>query len=354
MSLLQAQNTGFKKTVQGQGVVDSSGNCRIPFPPAASGTIESGSVTIYDSPIGIVWMELLNNQVVDTVVGQSTCGNIQRNGADVLEFVTSGLTGNIGQAIHATFFCVVTPEELTNLVIPGHDSLPTPGTYVRQVVNGVNYTISGGPPHTFNINLLASDQSLIIGVGVGSGPATFTVTGVTTQVAYLTGWQLFSGQEVAIPCYGQLDITVQIQITGITGNAIITIAAMPDDVQMGSNNQPINVMDGGSQYQYVTANVPAASNVMLLGIPPAGYAYRIQLMSVWADSTTPSASAHLGVAFGVNNTAISAYAFIVYSGANGTSGIVHPNILVAYSVWLHNTYAVGGTGTVVYRQEQLT
>lgn len=348
VTFIQDIDTGFKKTIQGVGVVDSTGTCRIAIPPAASGTIETGSVTIYDSPGSAIWMKVLNGQIVDTVVGQSTCGNIQVNGADVLEFVTTGLTGFVTTpptSFHATFFCVVTREAVTNLVIPGHDSLPSIQLPPRQIINGVNYTASGGPAHTFNIPLLTSDQSLLIGVGTGSGPAVFTVTGNQTQIAYVVSYQLYGGQCITIPAYGGLDTTVQVQITGITSNAIVTIAGMPNFAQVGSAVQPIMSADGLGTYSNITQSLAAGTEVAILPTLALPLMYRIGSILVSAPTTVAGT-----VTAGVR---VSGGAFITrgYSAVGGLILSWFGSITFSNQLNGFNQTAVAASVDIYYRTE---
>lgn len=304
MTIAQSSSVSFKTTIQGQGLVDSNGNCAIPFLPPDKSMIYTGAITIYDSPPSAVWMVLLNHQIVDTVVGQSTCSNIQLSGNESIQFATSGLVGFINVTFHATFFALVSPADNTELIIPGHDSLPSPSLPPRQIVNGVNYTVSGGPAHAFDIPLLPSDQSLLLGVGVGSGPCDFAVNGNTTHLNYLTTYKIYSGQFLQIPAYGTLDNTVHVVLSNIPSNAIVTIAATPDNVQVGSPVQSTRTQVGNGPCIYQVTACPAGAVTPILSVPPSDLMYVIYSISIQADTTTLNVPAHCRVSTNTNDVTL--------------------------------------------------
>jgi len=350
MTIVQNSVDSFKTTFQGSGVVDSNGTCTIYFSSPNKGTYYTGSIIIYDSPPGAVWMKLLNGVVVDTVIGQSTCANIQLTGNEQIRFVCSGLKGYIGQTFHATFFCVVSPEFDTNLIIPAHDSFPQVQAYVRTVFAGniVN------PGRTIQVDLQPSDRSLLIAIASGSGPATITVTGNSPNAtppgsgaAYLVSYVLFSGQSIQIPAYGAIDPVVNVQFTGVTGNALVTIAAKPDDAQIGSVTQPVNVIDQNGPTTNVILQLAAGpTSGTLLAAPPTGSINRIFSLFAHAATTVFNAALFLRIQTGAG-------IFLIgnYTQANGVILSWVGNMPINDSLVLNNNTSVASNGYCCYRNE---
>lgn len=123
MSSFQASSaTSYKRFISGAGIVDSAGNCTIIFDSAPKGSYYTGSISVYDSPIQATWLVAINGVNFDIISGQATCAGIQIGPNDSLTISTTGLSTLIGNTIHATYSVIVSPENDTDLLIPGHDT----------------------------------------------------------------------------------------------------------------------------------------------------------------------------------------------------------------------------------------
>lgn len=146
MSISTGQNSvdSSKRYIAGQGVVDSSGNCEIDIPNPPSGSFYTGSVCVYDSPPNTQWVVAINGLNTDVAQGVASSAGIQIGSGDTLTIKAANLQLQTGTTYHATFSCIISPENNTNLIIPGHDPIiPFPAGNNTQVATGALTTAGG-------------------------------------------------------------------------------------------------------------------------------------------------------------------------------------------------------------------
>lgn len=225
-----------RQFLSGQGLVDTTGTCRIELPTPPMGSYYTGSVTVYDAPIIVEsrWTVYVNNFPVDVASGQSTVANLQIGHGDTLVLQSNQLQAYVGQTFHCAFVCIVSPADQTNLIVPGHDAyfsnsaianngrsvgsvaLPSiggPQTVDVQVTPGDNYLAvfnKGAPVLLF---VQGDQSSMIIGydvVGGFTGPAIFPVFPLIDSSYTITATPIFipSSTITAIAYASKPDIPV--------------------------------------------------------------------------------------------------------------------------------------------------
>lgn len=149
--------------MQGQGIVDGSGNCEIDFLAPPTGLIYTGSITVYDSPVTALWQVLVSGVPTDKISGTQTCGGIQVGTNDIITLTAGGLQQFIGQTFHATYAVVASPEDNTVLIAPGHDTLIPPGQLANAqlILDQENITVTN-PGKSFTLNLPACAALLVV------------------------------------------------------------------------------------------------------------------------------------------------------------------------------------------------
>lgn len=312
-SVGQSSAFASKRFLQGDGTVDSNGNCEIDFLPPPSGFFYTGSITMYDSPSGVQWNIAVNGQTVDVANGQATTGGIQLGPNDTLSITASGLNGYIGNTYHATLACIISPEDNTNLIVPGHDPYSTAPqeTLVLGPEEASVTATSGAAYQSFPININPTDRSVVIFLdntgesGTGSLAEIYaTIVGVESNKQYGPGWNLantstdsisWSDVVVALPCYGTLETEFNLNI-GIVASGgtvhqsfTITVFSVPDQnipgqVQILDSNQlpisvtnPLAVVDAPGSTKMLGAALTEAYQV-LVGPPATGYIREIDTL----------------------------------------------------------------------------
>lgn len=133
--MANSSSGAYKTYITGSGVVDSSGACTITINQAPSGSIATGSVIVYTSPSNAEWIVMVNGQAIDLISGPCNCQGLQVASGDELTLSCMTLQGFEGQVMNATFSAVITDENNTDLLLPGHDTFfPTVGGIIQRFI----------------------------------------------------------------------------------------------------------------------------------------------------------------------------------------------------------------------------
>lgn len=342
---------GQRSSLTAQGIVAANGTITLKFDPPPQGYVNTGTVTVYNSPNGAIWNVNVGApttvpgaaQVVAPVVntkGTAPIGGIQCNSSEVLTLTSSGL--NPGLVVNAVFAFVQDVEGRVEGVAP---SAPGQGIFQSGDARVAAFGQISVPFQTFSstisIPLLAGERSLVfLGYNVTPGHAQFTnleilvsgnnsLVNWTGNLGYTTSSignpiaQVNSYEPLTIPIYGVEDTVAFMQLSGfgsVSGTALIqyVILALPDAVLTGSQANPLIVQQvspttpaealagvffdaivAGTKDTAVTA-IPAAANTnaTLTPAPLAGALFRVGTISVTQGSNTAGSFQILGATSG--------------------------------------------------------
>jgi hypothetical protein len=348
----------YKQSVNGNGIVDSIGNCTIFFPPTPAGSYYTGTVTVYTSPNAAKWQVQINGQIIDTVTGTSSVGNIQVGSADTLEIVSAGgLQAYVGDTFNATLAAVVTPDYDTQLVVPTNDSVVI-NTEINLVYN--NNIVADGL-HNIVLTLLPTTKSLI--VAIGEPPShpfgdTFNAEVVGNQSNIIWSDIIPAGESsapitpvpgvIAMPCYGLVDSSITVNITCSSSGLTLPlfIIETPDEILNGTLDNPIVTQDYQSNIAdtFVSISVATTAVVNLIPAPASGFANVIKQIECHAP--TVAAATTLLRAQGDTTGWIPSSC---YAQADGTSTSWTGPVISTESISVHNGTAVTAAASASYK-----
>lgn len=374
---------GAKKNISGNGVVDSNGNIEIDFPPTPSGMVQTGSVTIYDSPSGVQWNVKVSGIQTDVAQGSQTVGGVQVGNGEILTVTGAGLGAFIGQTFHATFAVVEAPEGYSDLITPGHDAYNALTTYTRIVYN--QHTLAS----SIFFSLQPQDRAVIIvlfasqpGDSGGNAVALTSTTAIDYLAAAIARRPLAAvgiATPIIVPVFGAIETQpLRLDMINTSGTQVVVMATPDPFIQLPYNEPEgvviMNGVEGASapaipitpaaangnlpvQEQgpphadaAITNTAVSSGSTTFLAVPAAGTAYWIK--SLFINAPTVAAAASI-VRFQTLSGGV--YLCGAYAGAAGATAQANPTeMAIADGISLNNATAVTASGHIVYRLINVT
>ena len=352
---------------QSQGLTNAAGICTITFEPPPLGYTQTGSITIYGSPLGALWTINLGGVPVDNTVGNATVGNIQCQGTDVITLVAPNLRP--GVIIQASYVGIMDISANVPFVGPNTDSgqaFISGAARVALLIN--NYDLNNQPLTAFAFNLLPTERSIVVVPSphannqstAGGWDITYTASGGITNATY--GGKTNTEQNVALgsvintvalPLYGLADPIGNLFISGapdgVTGSPALMnfiILAVPDEITTGTTpGSPTYVELVSSEFGTDTGHVVTATtgtDAVLLAAPPNGLLWKVSHVALNATTTASAASVA-----GIHLTSTGAYLILEYAAVGGIAFWSQTLLYLGEGLTLHNTTPVSASAYCV-------
>ena len=306
MTFVANSSVASKQFLSGQGVADSSGNCEIDLASPPVNQFYTGTVTVYDSPLGITWSVKLNDITIDILESAGSVGQIQIGQSDKLVITAGGLSP--GVTYHATWSVITSPENNTDLIIPGHDSyIPSPAQSVPAAT--VPVQLVGGVGVNVAVPVFAASLSLFFADGFIPLAGKITVFGVTTNVVYYDNTNIADAQQMVSPITFDVNPSADAFVTIFfqnpsTSPMYVRANSFSSNVNSPSSPKVVALTDPTPRLPFTgtTGSITSPNVTAVLAAPPAGYYNEIKSISLMAPTAALSVAARV-VAEGTTSAA---------------------------------------------------